>query len=113
MKIEFNDKHNLLSRQGISRAETLAQSALHRFMGHLISVSITVVDTNGPRGGIDKECRVLVCLQGHNPIRVTANDQSVSAAIHSAIHRAARAVRRTVERKVYRNRRLQVNRELV
>jgi len=63
------------------------------------AIELTARDVNGPRGGVDKECRVLVKLKRMQDIVVTAKDESLSKAIPCAIDRAARSVGRAIERR--------------
>ena len=50
--------------------------ALGRFGTAIDNVSVRVGDTNGPRGGVDKHCQIVVKLRasGSNPIAVDDND---------------------------------------
>ncbi|MFK7770444.1 MAG: hypothetical protein AB8B55_24755 [Mariniblastus sp.] len=66
MKILVNDKQKLLGAPAISRTESKAITSFARFDDIVKAVDISVQDVNGPRGGIDKECRVLVKLKKVN-----------------------------------------------
>jgi ribosome-associated translation inhibitor RaiA len=69
---------------------------LSRFDGEVGSVVVRIADVNGPRGGADKRCHVLVRGRG----RVTVEELSADAysAVDLALERAARAVSRGLER---------------
>ncbi len=88
--------------------------ALGRFGPAIDHVSVRVGDINGPRGGIDKHCRIVVKLRasGSNPIAVDDNDEDLRAAVARASNRAGRTVARAIERKrrkrAYQRRRLLV-----
>ena len=75
--------------------------ALGRFGPAIRQVVVRVVDINGPRGGVDKRCRITVALRGAggSSITVDYSDDDLYAAIMRACDRAERAVRRTLERK--------------
>ena len=75
--------------------------ALGRFGPAIDHVSVRVGDVNGPRGGVDKHCQIVVKLRasGNNPIAVDDNDEDLYAAVAQASNRAGRTVARAVERK--------------
>lgn len=75
--------------------------ALGRFGTAIDNVSVRVGDINGPRGGVDKRCRIVVALRapGSNPITVDDNDEDLRAAVARACNRAGRTVARAVQRK--------------
>jgi len=62
-------------------------------------VSIRVDDVNGPRGGVDKVCRINVVLIGLPPVVFEGRNASLEAAIDAALTGVERAVRRTVQRR--------------
>ena len=71
--------------------------ALGRFQGRVRSVAIRIVDLNGPRGGVDKRCRVTVQLSAPKRTLVI-EDTDADAAI--AIDRVADRTVRTVARAI-------------
>lgn len=75
--------------------------ALGRFGPAIRQVIVRVVDINGPRGGVDKRCRITVALRGagSNSITVDDSDANLYAAIVHACERVERAVVRAFERK--------------
>ena len=75
--------------------------ALGRFGPTIDHVSVRVRDVNGPRGGVDKQCQIVVKLRdsGGNPIAIDDNDEDLYAAIAQASNRAGRTVARAVERR--------------
>ena len=88
--------------------------ALGRFGPAIDHASVRVGDINGPRGGVDKRCQIVVKLQasGSNPIAVDVNDEDLLAAVARASNRAGRAVARAIElkrrKRAYQRRRLPV-----
>lgn len=75
--------------------------ALGRFGKAIRQVVVRVVDINGPRGGVDKRCRITVALRGAGSDRITVKDtdDNLYAAIARASERAERAVSRAIELK--------------
>ena len=75
--------------------------ALGRFGPAIDHVDVRVGDTNGPRGGVDKRCRIVVKLQaaGITSIAIDDVDESLYAAIARATARVGRTVARTLDRR--------------
>ena len=103
MEVLFNDKQKLLGTLAISKAEKRATAAFAKFGFNVKIVEITVQDINGPRGGVDKECRVLVKLKKMKDVAIHLKDESLSKAVNKAIDRAARAVARQLDRRAIRD----------
>lgn len=74
--------------------------AVGRFRNAIDYVVVRLEDTNGPRGGVDKQCRIVVKLHGYGGRRVAAesHDENIYAAVAHAASRAGRTVGRTVHR---------------
>lgn len=72
--------------------------ALDRFDSHIVKKTIHLVDVNGPKGGVDKQCKIVVQVRGQQPVVVEAVDSSISAAVDRAADRASQAVHRVVDR---------------
>ncbi|MCC6996785.1 MAG: HPF/RaiA family ribosome-associated protein [Deltaproteobacteria bacterium] len=58
------------------------------------AVEVTVLDDNGPKGGLDKLCRISVPSGAGGPLCVEARSHEVMAAVADACHRAARVLAR-------------------
>lgn len=72
---------------------------LGKFAHSIERVSVRVDDVNGPRGGVDKRCRIKVVLSGLPSAFVESRDVSMRAAMDGALARAERSVRQTVQRR--------------
>ena len=70
--------------------------ALGRFASNIRSIGVHLTDTNGPRGGPDKECRVLVNTRSGDPVVI----QELNVDIHAAVARAAERAGRAVDRQL-------------
>ena len=68
--------------------------ALSRFSPRIARVSVTVEDVNGPRGGIDKRCRILVKLGRMEELKVETTDAEIYDAVAAAVDRVGRSVQR-------------------
>ena len=80
------------------RAERRLGFALGRFGHQVGQVAVHLSDVNGPRGGVDKRCRVVVELLGHDPVVVEEADTDLDALVDRAADRVGRAVARRLVR---------------
>jgi hypothetical protein len=71
---------------------------LGKFGSSIERISVRVEDVNGPRGGVDRACRVKVVLSALPSIVVVEQDASLAAAVDRALGGAQRAVRRALQR---------------
>lgn len=74
------------------------RSALERFTEEIISVDAFMKDTNGPKGGVDKQVLIRVQMRGRQQITLQTTREDLYAAIRISIKRAKRAVRRNVRK---------------
>jgi putative sigma-54 modulation protein len=65
---------------------------------HLRKLAVSLSDINGPRGGIDKRCKIQVQLDSGREIIIEECEADLYAAIDRAAERADRAVVRSVAR---------------
>ena len=70
---------------------------LGRFAGRIRSVSISLSDVNGPRGGNDKVCDLRVDVGQRQQVIVRERQAKVHAAVAFAMDRAERAVERQLK----------------
>jgi len=73
--------------------------ALGRFPGRIDRVTVRLSDVNGPRGGVDKRCRVTVLLTPRGVVRVEGSGDDPFALAARAAKRAGRTVRRALGRR--------------
>lgn len=98
MKIQINDRTNLLGTKGRTNIAGRVESSFSKYVSRVKSVVLTADDLNGPRGGVDKQCRVLISLIGSGNVAVAAEHESLSQAIGNAIRRAERLVSRKLQK---------------
>lgn len=82
-----------------SFVERRLQFALARFSGRIRSTIVRFQDLNGPRGGVDQECRISIYTYGGTQIVITERSSDVFEAVSRAADRAGRAVGRQVNLK--------------
>ena len=74
------------------------QSTLARFSEEIISVDVFLKDTNGPKGGVDKQVLMRVQIRGRQQIAMQTTREDLYAAIRISAKRAKRAVRRSLRK---------------
>jgi ribosome-associated translation inhibitor RaiA len=80
-----------------SYAERRLRFALGRFTPRIGAVVARLEDTNGPRGGVDKQCQVRIRLIPEGEVLVREVDADWLAAIDRAVDRVGRAVARVLK----------------
>jgi putative sigma-54 modulation protein len=70
---------------------------LGKFARRVERASVRVDDINGPRGGVDKRCRIKVVLSGLPSVIVEHRHESLRAALDGALARVERAVRQATD----------------
>src|SRR5690348_13668416 len=73
--------------------------ALGRFTARIRRLTVQLSDVNGPRGGIDKRCRIAVALFPRGIVMVQGTGDDPFALVTHSARRARRAVRRALERR--------------
>lgn len=79
--------------------------ALGKFSADIVRVSVRTEDVNGPRGGVDRVCRIKVALVGLPSVVFEKRDAALNAAVDGALAGVEQAVRRVVRRRWTRPRR--------
>lgn len=72
---------------------------LGKFDSAVERVSVRIEDVNGPRGGLDKRCRIKITLRGMASVAVEQQHSALQAAIDGALDRAGRTVTRQMQRR--------------
>lgn len=99
MKVLINDKLALLSEEASLQLQRKLAAALSKFGSRVKDVEISISDVNGLRGGIDKECRLVVNIMKMTPVISASQDASLTKAISRSIVRAERAVARRIQKR--------------
>lgn len=85
--------------------ERRVEFALGRFSEAISSISVTLEDTNGPRGGVDQLCRMRVNLIGQRrPVIVESTEVTMRAAVDVSASTACRSVTRMLDRRLSKRR---------
>lgn len=92
-----------------ARIERRLRFALARFGGRILKVIVFLHDRNGPKGGIDKVCRIIVKTNGCGTLVAAIVDSDW----HAAVDRATTRIGHTVGRQIARVRDRRPERALV
>jgi len=85
-------------------AETRTRFAMRRLTWLVPRAEISLSDVNGPRGGVDKRCRVELRTHSAGIVQVTALARDWRTALESALERAGRVLLRQLRRTLVRDR---------
>lgn len=112
MRLELHSSRVHVTNSTRGYIERRLGFALGRFSEVVKEIVVSLADINGPRGGIDKSCRIRVRLNGQKaPVIAEVTDASMRAAADRAAERIGRAVARQLDRRASRrsvNARLEV-----
>jgi hypothetical protein len=98
MLISITDRSALDEGDLRQFAERRLLFALARFDSRVSEVEVVVEDLNGPRGGIDKACRITAKLHRSNDVTISDRDEDLFRCISRAADRVGRAVARAIAR---------------
>lgn len=73
--------------------------ALGRFADRIERLVVRISDMNGPRGGVDKHCRIAVALIPKGVVMVEGTGDDPFALVADAAKRTRQSVRRSLERR--------------
>lgn len=76
----------------------LMRGSFERFQSYIRCVSVTFTDVNGPRGGVDKQCRCVLQLKKMAPIVIEDRDGSFVSLVNRVANRASAALSQRVDR---------------
>ncbi len=98
MQLHIRGHNLLLVPAVIERIERRLHFALSRFTECIERVTVRCADINGPRGGVDKQCRVVVKLRRGGDVVIEDTATDVDTAIDRGADRVQRAVARALAR---------------
>ena len=108
MKIDITLQQSCSDHKISHKIAQQARLALSRFAPTIQTVTIRITDANGPKGGIDIRCVVLMKLISTGEVVVHGEGENVFSALNQCLARADRAISRSLDRR--RNTPIRVNR---
>ena len=103
MRFEIRGRDISIGHALRDHIERRLRFALDRFARRIKQVNVKLGDLNGPRGGIDKCCKVAISLDCSSPIVVESHASNVYAAIDCVADKAATCIGRRLKRPHGRN----------
>jgi ribosome-associated translation inhibitor RaiA len=88
-----------LTRPLVRHATRRVRRALAPAGNKVAGVMVRLRDVNGPRGGVDMGCRIVVWLRGRKAVIVDAVDRDLYAAVDLAAAKLRQAIRRRLKRR--------------
>ena len=104
MKIQLRGKQFEMNAKVLVHIERRLQFGLGRLSSHVHRVTVHLDDLNGPRGGVDKTCRIDVRLLPTGSVFAGAKDADLFTAVDRAADRVARSVSCAIKRALDRER---------
>jgi ribosome-associated translation inhibitor RaiA len=100
MRVQLRGKNILeLTDDLRDHADRRLRFALGRFGDRIDRVTVRLEDVNGPRGGIDKRCRIEVSLKPGGTVRLQDEGSELYSLIDWAADRVGHAVGRELDRR--------------
>jgi len=100
MNLEIHASRVRLTDSIRQQVQRRVDFATGRFTDHVERVSVVLEDTNGPRGGDDKLCRIRVHLIGdRSPLIAETIHEQISAAIDVAADNISRQIAKRLDRR--------------
>lgn len=98
MRITIQANGFLLTEALRTHTERRVATALGWARQHMRRLVVSLSDINGPRGGVDKRCRIQVLLGTGREVIIEDVEDDLYVAINRAAERADRAIVRQIER---------------
>lgn len=101
MILEINNSKAGLDEEVTRKVKEMLRFTLARFEGVVTRVVVRFIDVNGPRGGVDKRCRISAKLKTTGQLVVVGEGASPVEALAGCLDRLVRSVRREIDRRQY------------
>lgn len=99
MIFETNNKQAQIDENASNEVMRLLKFSLSRFEGVVTRVKIRFFDVNGPKGGIDKRCRVSAKLRTGEQVVVSGEGVYYIEALGNCLERLVRSIRRKISKR--------------
>lgn len=96
MRLLIQTQGLLLSRQDRDEIRSRIHHAFARFGHKTLGASLHLQDINGPRGGLDKNCHLVVELEDTTAV-ITDRGSDLKSVVNRAVHRAVQTLRRQLQ----------------
>jgi ribosomal subunit interface protein len=94
MLVNIQSRHFSLSEALSKYVKSKVQIMLSRYDSKVNSINVSLFDINGPKGGEDKCCKIIIKINGASSIVVQETAEDLYDAINTCSRRARRALKR-------------------
>jgi putative sigma-54 modulation protein len=98
MKIHVRSKQVTIDGSTRAHVERQLGFSLGRLAARILRVTVQLIDLNGPRGGVDKACRITIRLRPTGTVFLEDRAPDLHESIDRAADRAGRSVDRALKR---------------
>ena len=99
MELEIRGQNIRVGDRLHEQVERQMNFALGQFESWISNATVLLEDINGPKGGIDKQCRVIVSLKGGKTLKIEDLDADISIAVNRAADRVGQVVSREIDKR--------------
>lgn len=99
VKIDITMQPTFADNKISSQIDRRVRLALSRFRAAIQNVTIRITDINGPKGGVDMRCVVVVKLTPAGEIVVQGQGKDVFSAFNYCLPRVSRTITRSIARR--------------
>lgn len=99
MRLEIRSQNLAIDPALQDHIERRLRFVLGRFSPRIDRVTVHLADMNGPRGGVEKRCRIVALLGRAGRVVVEDTSPELTAAVHAAADRLGQSVRRQLDRR--------------
>jgi hypothetical protein len=99
MQIRIESSRLDEARKSRATLEQRVRFVLRRLHCKVQHARVSLRDINGPRGGVDKQCRLMLRTDGYGTLVVTSQARSSAHALDHALKRASQSLVRLWQRK--------------
>ena len=96
MLVNIQSRHFSLSTALSKYVKSKIQIMQSRYESKIISINVSLFDINGPKGGEDKCCKIVIKINVTSSIVVQQTAEDLYNAINTYSRRARRAVKRQI-----------------
>jgi putative sigma-54 modulation protein len=96
MKIEIKSKNIDLTENLQRHIARQIEFGLGRLSSHIRKVSVRLADINGPRGGVDQQCQLIISMDQLPDVLIEDTASDLTFAVNRAADRASRTVSRKI-----------------
>lgn len=104
MRLEIHAQNVPVTQKLQAHIERKLQFALDRLGSRVTSVSVHVEDVNGPKGGPDKQCRILAQVKPSGKVVVKETGEDAFQSVSLAAEKIGRAIRKRIDKVIDKRR---------